>query len=399
MKRIIAICLLLLLVLISVNTFAQGPLLFEGDCYEGSSATLNENGLLHVVCYDEAQEPTPIPPTPTPTPAPGPIAPYPSAPSCNEHDPLAYHGLWNGDSGCHYDHTHGDNPHSVDDVFGTALFDMMGGEISYPWHTPGENEEIKHRSYQWLVERDLPCVSQYTDGCITDYRAFVHNDLHNVFSTHHSALVEARVCRESDPTDCGYFLVSGHQATGDLIIDGVVVLDREEPSGAPRPVMLHHDTVGNVNFATWYPVFSSWMRVSTEIGDMWGYYPMPDIVPTTPDNLLFTLLTGNASRVQPHVIGLGFSNRNLLSIGVDPSVTNVNFNGFLNVHTATPDDCVIISETCAPLILNNVPNVQYQHRGGYRPDFDICFNDNDVAQCLNNGSNSSGWLIFPGFAQ
>lgn len=269
--------------------------------------------LVEVHCFDETQPiptatstlipPTPtetlVPPSPTPTQPSGQVEPYADAPLCQVHNDREYHGLWNYELGCHFDHTHGStNPHELDDVFGTDLFTYMQGEISYPWHTAGENEAIKHKSYVWLVERNLPCFSQYTDGCITDYRAFVHNDLHNVFATHHSALIEARVCRESDPNNCGYFLVSGHQATGDLIIDGQIVLDRIEPALAPRPVMLHSDTVGNRDFAAWYPVFQSWMRISTQISDMFGYYPMPEAtLPITDTSLLhFTRLAGNQSR-------------------------------------------------------------------------------------------------------
>lgn len=397
MKKVLFLSLLVIGLLVLVMPgFAQtvSTVAWEMVCNGEVQTTVAGESLL-VRCVEETEPtpepptPTPEPPTPTPEPPTGPVEPYADAPACATHDAREFHTLWNSELGCHYDHTHGDNPHELDDIFGTEVFDLMGGEISYPWHTPGENEEIKHKSYYWLVRRDLPCYSQFSEGCLIHVRAFVHNDLHNVYATHHSSLVEAWVCSEADPTNCGRFLVSGHSATGDLMIDNQQVLDREEPAGAPRPVMLHSDTVGNRNFATWYPVFSSWLRVSTEIGDMWGYYPIPDVpLPAQNADLEFVLLpNNNASRVQLHLVGLGFSRRNLESIG-QVGVSNVNYRGFLNVHTGAPDDCTAISMHCAPLILENVPNIgMFQYRGDYR-EYDIFFD-----------GVSSGWLQFPGFAQ
>ncbi|GIU69746.1 MAG: hypothetical protein KatS3mg002_0982 [Candidatus Woesearchaeota archaeon] len=408
-KNILIYFLIFLPVLIMAATFMpQTNLSWERVCEGKLNIERVENGIL-VKCI---QEDTPIPttqptstntpiptpestiiPNPTPTPISGVYEPYPDAPLCEEHHYNEYHSLFNPVLGCHYDHTHGDNPHLLDDVFGTEVYDLMGGEISYEWHTPQENEEIKHKSYIWLVEKDLPCYSQFSNGCIIHYRAFVHNDLHNVFSTHHSALIEAYVCDELRyPTEgdrvCGRMLVSGHQLTGDLMIDNAQVLDRVEPSNAPRPVMLHYDSVGNKNVATWYPVFSSWMRISTEIGDMFGYYPIPSSsLPTDPSNLEFTLLTGNASKVQPHVISVGFSRANLNSIGVSFTNEFIDYRGFLNVMTARPDNCVQISAECSPLIIEHVPNIgQFQHRGEYK-EFDIFFNN-----------QSSNWIVFPQFA-
>lgn len=374
---------------------------WEKICFGSINISKFDEGLL-VKCIGEEAQPTQVPteePIPTATPAPTQISyfePYPEAPLCAEHYNNVYHGLFDSILGCHYDHTHGDNPHLVDDIFGTDIYSYIEGEVSYPWHTPGENEEIKHKSYFWIVERDLPCFSQFSNGCIIHYRAFVHNDLHNVFSTHHSALVEAYVCDEERyPSEgdnvCGTFFVSGHQATGDLLIDRQVVLDRVEPLNSPRPIMLHYDATGNKNFATWYPAFFSWMRVSTEIADMFGYYPLPNVpLPTTPNNLEFIRLEGNSSLVAPHVISVGFSRRNLLDIGIDPTSEFINYNGFINVMTGRPDGCVEVSEMCAPLILKNVPNVfggQFQYRGSHK-EYDIFFD-----------GISSGWIVFPGFAR
>lgn len=79
------------------------------------------------------------------------IQPYEDADKCDEsvHDSTLYHGLWNYQIGCHYDHTHNDNPNDVNGTFGDLPFD----EISYLHQTPNENE-LKHTGYLWDVRND-----------------------------------------------------------------------------------------------------------------------------------------------------------------------------------------------------------------------------------------------------
>lgn len=64
------------------------------------------------------------------------IQPYPSAPECANHDPAKYHGLWDAELGCHFDHTHNINPlaSEVQAVFGNYTA-YTGQEVSYPWQT------------------------------------------------------------------------------------------------------------------------------------------------------------------------------------------------------------------------------------------------------------------------
>jgi hypothetical protein len=322
---------------------------------------------------------------PSPTAGPQGFAPSSSAPLCSDHDSRAYHGLWDAQQGCHYDHSHGDDPHSVDDIFGTEIYDWMDGEISYPWHTPAENEAIKHKSYLWLVERDIPCYSRYSNGCITAFRAFVHNDLHNPGPSHHSGLLEAIVCDENDRSRCGYVFISGHQATGDLFIDRRQVKNGEEPPRSPRPQMLHNDVRGNRNFATWYPVFHAWMRIATQVSDMWGYYPASSRA--RPQD--FVPLGGNASAVQPHVVSVGLRRADLPVLDRDGD-GRLNYEGFVNVTTGQlGGECTAVGEMCSPFIFRDVPRVAglgFQYRGGDYHEFDVFID-----------GRSSGWLVFPGF--
>lgn len=117
-------------------------------------------------------QPTNPPPQPTPTSPPPPppggnIQPFAGAPACEDigiaHNDLAWHGIWNYEYGCHWDHEHKQNPHDVDDIFGTEVYALTGSELSYPWQTyagAGENFEAyvsgtatensgKHEGYAW----------------------------------------------------------------------------------------------------------------------------------------------------------------------------------------------------------------------------------------------------------
>lgn len=89
---------------------------------------------------------TAVPPTPTSEPEPtatavagDPIEPYAGAPYCDEiglaHDDRTWHGVWNYTDGCKWGHEHKRNPHDLDHIFGTDVYEWMGGEISYPWQT------------------------------------------------------------------------------------------------------------------------------------------------------------------------------------------------------------------------------------------------------------------------
>ena len=314
------------------------------------------------------------------------IAPYPDAPACAEHDPTAFHTLWNAELGCHYDHFHGDNPHELDDVFGTDVYTLMGGEISYPWHTPGENDEaIKHKSYLWLTGRNTECQSRETDGCIKAWRALVHNDLFNVFSLHHSALLEALVCLESEPDDCGYVLVSGHQATGNMFIDGNFsepALIGDNPPRTPRPQMLHFCHRGNENSATWYPSFFAFMRVGTQIDDMPLHWCPEDGTPTKTN---FRRLNGNGSLITPHIISAAVPPR--LWATFDPDrIGKLNYHGSIDVMTGELG-CGPVGDMCAPFVLENVPLTRqgFQYNGTAH-EFDIFFD-----------GQSSEWIQFPGF--
>lgn len=176
--------------------------------------------------YGATEEPTPEPePTATPELEPA-------------HDTRAWHG-WDGD------HEHKDNPHAVDDVFGTQIYEWAGGAISYPWQTPDENAH-KHEDYGWVVFEDIP-PDWTNDGAIyiRNLRAQLHMDLHadGAVTRFHSAWVEVEACRRAEPSICGIARYGGWQDYGELRVDGnwiplgdidPVAYDGVEPPAVPE---------------------------------------------------------------------------------------------------------------------------------------------------------------------
>ena len=170
--------------------------------------------------------------TPAPTSAPGTgggTQPYAGAPKCDEslHNPTEWHSLWNSEAGCHYDHEHKMNPHDMDDVFGTQIYDWAGGSLSYPWQTyagAGVNFEqyadgtctennCKHEGYKWLYYRNRTSAENVRGALllgshvITDARVQYHGvgGEMGALTRVHSVWLEARACYNGEISDktCG----------------------------------------------------------------------------------------------------------------------------------------------------------------------------------------------------
>jgi hypothetical protein len=330
----------------------------------------------------------------TPTVVAQPGEPYPDAPLCDSHDPRVWHALWDAARGCHYDHHHGDDPHSVDDIFGTAYYDWAGGSISYPWQTVNAQtgcleNDCKHTGYVWLVRRGQPCSSAYTDGCVTDFRALVHamSSAHDTSVRYHSAWVEMRVCVEDSPDVCGIFRSGGWQDSGDLIIDNVRVLDY--PNNYNRH-KLHYLETGNSHFGAWYASSpggeeqrGGFWQVAVEIGDMWG-----PLDPADPSRLQFFCpdphmnCGWNGSSYKPEIIGLVFPPRFLATIDPDGDGF-ATYDGYADRYGTPVTGCTSPSLDCVPLVFENVPlGHMYQGVFDYL-DYDVFF-----------GRETSGWIQY-----
>ena|SRR6185436_1559928 len=91
------------------------------------------------------------------------IQPYPGAPLCPSHNDTEWHGLWDEVRGCHYDHTHDDDPGSANAIFGPVGAAWGGQSISYPFMTPNENNQTGHPGYKYFVNLNpLPVCAEET---------------------------------------------------------------------------------------------------------------------------------------------------------------------------------------------------------------------------------------------
>ena len=359
------------------------------------------------------------------------VEPYADAPACPTHDDRAHHGIWDEESGCHYDHSHGDDPHSVDHIFGADFYNWAGGEISYPWETPGENE-MKHGAYNWFVRVEDDCFSQFADGCIRAFRAQAHGvgAVQGDVVAFHSAWLEALVCSEAQPDECGIIRGGGWQGPADLMIDYLKVLDREE--SVNRHFISYFHT-GDAHFTTWYnSVRSNFIDVTMQFEDRWNAAPPGEgcavvsgqvecaVLYSTEQQLLDATVwfcdedgdgvpepedcPFNSSRRQIHLVGATFPGR--YHDRLDPDGDGVStFSGFTDRYGELVAGCTEVGLDCVPFRLESydgspgVPvDVSYQRRGDSR-EYDLCFyEDGSVApvdECNRRHTEWSGWFSFP----
>lgn len=305
-----------------------------------------------------AATPTTTASNPTPMPTPANLADYPL---CPDHDINAWHALIDYERQCHYDHEHKDDPRLVDDLFGPVGVLYGGQEISYPWQTfnhMGTEQEMKHGGYGWMVRRDMACYSQFTDGCITDFRAQYHAIMGAIGATtrFHSFVLEARGCLESNPNQCGTIKTGGWIDYGMLEIDGEVVPLVGDPAnyndGKRR---IHYFNTGNANFGTWYG-HNNIAVVVPQTADMWGY-----VDPDNPTELhLFCPefdCENNGSILQAHEVGFQIPPQwDTDRDGI------VNYSGYTDRHGVIVQGCTEVALDCVPLEIVNMPVGVFRYR-------------------------------------
>lgn len=173
--------------------------------------------------------------TPSASPTQPGLAPTSGSPKCADadHDATTWHGLWNEELGCHYDHEHKMNPHDFDDIFGTQVYEWTGGEISYPWQTyTGASDSFetyasgtctentcKHEGYKWLgyknrtSEENISGALLLGTHAITDARVQYHQigGEMGALTRFHSVWLEARACYEGNLSEenCGIYRGGG----------------------------------------------------------------------------------------------------------------------------------------------------------------------------------------------
>lgn len=151
---------------------------------------------------------TPAVPIATPTTSGTQIQPFAGAPACTDHNLSQWHGLWNYALGCHYDHSHGDDPSLADKYFGPLGQFWDGSTISYPFPSSAEENTLKHPGYKISVRIPgyhdwAPCNSSFhktdigNDNCIVASRVEYHvvGGLMDLVGRYHSYWAEMFVCQ------------------------------------------------------------------------------------------------------------------------------------------------------------------------------------------------------------
>ncbi len=146
------------------------------------------------------------------------IQPYAGAPACPTHDDSQWHGIWDYQRGCHYDHTHGDDPSLADKYFGKFGALWGGDTISYPFNSGPTENTLKHPGYKISVkmpgyhpfpkcgtEDNTDITGDHSDNCIVAARVEYHllGGLPAIFARYHSFFAEMYICKGHPSTPPG----------------------------------------------------------------------------------------------------------------------------------------------------------------------------------------------------
>lgn len=352
----------------------------------------------------------------------------PNASPCASHDSTAYHGLWNSQLDCYYDHTHGVNPNNT-------IFANYAGNwgVSYPWQTPNENE-IKHKGYLNLYTEAQDGCEQFSGfpGANDDKNCVTHvlYQVHSIGTTmamrtrFHSYRYVARICDKDNPSICGIISGGGWADYGTLHCpykQAHCALDTDpiNPNGGPLPddvafsqppyrAVAIPSTVSrqidlgrlsqfwnNQQIALnnqYYPDAPNEMISSAwSFSDGWGWID--------PDNMLadqFVCMDGSChfNHSRAHMWTFVVKLPSELGSGI------LNYDGYTNRHGHIVSNCTQAGVDCVPLHIDGVPagtailNRAVRQNSvalGDPYEFDICFNsNNEVVSC--EVGETSGWI-------
>jgi hypothetical protein len=118
--------------------------------------------------------------------------------------------LWDATRGCHYDHTHGDDPSLADKYFGPLGAYWNGTTISYPFNSGPSENTLKHAGYKISVRMpgyhdwkacglydNTDITGDHSDNCIVASRIEYHavGGLMDLVGRYHSYWLEVYVCK------------------------------------------------------------------------------------------------------------------------------------------------------------------------------------------------------------
>lgn len=355
----------------------------------------------------------PVNPEPQPTalpPGTGPIAPFAEAPACDEigasHDGTAYHGLWNAEYGCHYDHEHGaPYPDWAQGLFGDYTT-LTGSQISYPWQTPGEND-MKHPGYNMhgFDMRAYGCYELNGNGGIWAWwiQAHAMSLEMGVTARYHSFYGMAALCRNNAPA--GIIKIGGHVDYGQLVspYKGGQEAIVGAPAYAKAPQVYQNDLPPYVGLAETTGSFETWnsvTRTTTEpyldrANELFNFAFRIRDARLTYDHTTGQFVTfdepgHNSSLRQFYQVEL--------TIPAELADENgrVNFTGWVNTQGQISDTCTAAGPDCAPLvIIDAVPGDYSVNLRSYQDAFGGSFNprnDGYFEGDIYFDGKPSGWI-------
>ena len=388
------------------STFGIGQYKLTATPYKGSNGTGAKGTALNVTftVIDEDSEPGPSDPPQDDPPSddppqddppsddppqdnpPSDNQPSASTPLCEEHDPNAWHPLYDAQKDCHYDHEHKHDPNEVNDIFGPPGEWFGGGSMSYPWQTftgasgnysqwDGNQDSLenvaKHRVYGWIVRRDIP--RNGSNMWIKDFRVQFHavNGIAGVLTRYHSFSLEAQLCKASG--GCGIVRTGGWLDFGNLQVSdfGVVPLPGQEDAISKndrRRIHYYIENPADYRYGAhffWYgrnappepddaPVLHPLIAVAS--GDFYL-----NVDPNNPQALTLFCpdfrCKWNGSTIQAHVVELTIRSR------FDPDGDGyADFIGYTDRYGEIDRSCNSVALDCIPLIMKHVPvgNTQYR---------------------------------------
>ena len=356
--------------------------------------------------------PTPTPEaTQEPAPTAAKIDPHPGAPECSGHDETRWHGLWNADAGCHYDHTHNADPFATEFAERVAAWDQT---ISYPWQTSHENT-MKHEGYKYTYSSDPDCTRRRheEDNCVLASLIELHalGSQLEITTRFHSFRAIALIS-EGPNDEPGTIELGGHSDFGILHcpykrehcplpsdppgsnFDGMRFhppYRASEVSGGVKPELADGMIKHSWN-SGWQPVvrefypeaYNLLFEYDFQTADAWGA-----LNPDNPTEVHLVCPEGNCP----------FNNSTLrvyeIVIRVPEELAGpdgrVNFTGFTDVQGNIDGNCTEAGPNCVPLIIENAPAgsatfhlpVGKVPLAAY-PDYDVYFD-----------GVTSGWIQYP----
>lgn len=388
----------IIFLIIAIPLFVSAKALVpEQDC----ARLIAEDGRGISICLDVLETSTPptdVAPTDTPTPPTDtpvastatPEGPWAGSLPCPSHDNRAYHGLFDYERGCHYNHEHKDDPRELDDVFGTGFYDLAGGELSYPWQTfrgTGENypapplpgnfeNDFKHEGYGWIVRRGGSDEHRFEK--ILDLRIQIHAVMapEGATTRFHSFYVEARV--KNPDNSIGYIRTGGWvdfchlQVTNQMGEETDIIFPGDcDPIPDFPAKRQHSDSTPGL---TWYggnaPRRHGFAAFYIRSHDTWA-----PVNPDDPSELVFFCPDFDCENNGSTLMLLELS-MNIIpgsgGINLDPDYDGLlNYSGYTDRYGIVIEGCTEPGLDCVPLELENVTTSIFAFMGSELREYDI----------------------------